>query len=163
MMSKFNVAVAALVGGMLLSPAAMALDLANGSWKGAGDSVKVVVNNEAVTINGKKATRTINNPDFAEWKGAGYTLSFTRSGDEMSGEWSAPHKHGALQQVSSTSTSSAKKLEKKDLMDLTTSQVEAKLKAAGWKEVYPYTEYTLNGQRVKIQYRADHANSVIFQ
>lgn len=118
----------------------MALDLANGSWKGAGDSVKVVVNNKAVTINGKKATRTINNPDFAEWKGAGYTLSFTRGGDEMSGEWSAPHKHGALQQVSTTT--SAKKLEKKDLMDLTTSQVEAKLKAAGWKEVYPYTEYT---------------------
>ncbi|MFP2504032.1 hypothetical protein [Buttiauxella gaviniae] len=163
MMSKFNVAVAALVGGMLLSPAAMALDLANGSWKGAGDSVKVVVNNKAVTINGKKATRTINNPDFAEWKGAGYTLSFTRSGDEMTGEWSASRKHGALQQVSSTSTASAKTLEKKDLMDLTTSQVEAKLKAAGWKEVYPYTEYTLNGQRVKIQYRADHANSVIFQ
>ena len=163
MMSKFNVAVAALVGGMLLSPAAMALDLANGSWKGAGDSVKVVVNNKAVTINGKKATRTINNPDFAEWKGAGYTLSFTRSGDEMTGEWSAAHKHGALQQISSTSTASAKKLEKKDLMDLTTSQVEAKLKAAGWTEVYPYTEYTLNGQRVKIQYRADHANSVIFQ
>lgn len=162
-MSKFNVAVAALVGGMLLSPAAMALDLANGSWKGAGDSVKVVVNNKAVTINGKKATRTINNPDFAEWKGAGYTLSFTRSGDEMTGEWSASRKHGALQQVSSTSTASAKTLEKKDLMDLTTSQVEAKLKAAGWKEVYPYTEYTLNGQRVKIQYRADHANSVIFQ
>lgn len=163
MMSKLNVAVAALVGGMLLSPAAMALDLANGSWKAAGDSVKVVVNNKAVTINGKKATRTINNPDFAEWKGAGYTLSFTRSGDEMTGEWSASHKHGALQQISSTSTASAKKLEKKDLMDLTTSQVEAKLKAAGWKEVYPYTEYTLNGQRVKIQYRADHANSVIFQ
>lgn len=163
MMSKLNVVVAALVGGLVLSPAAMALDLANGNWKGAGEPVNVVVSKNAVTINGKKATRTINNSDFAEWKGAGYTLSFTRSGNEMIAEWAAPHKHGALQLVSGTSTTSAKKLEKKDLMGLSTSAVEAKLKAAGWKEVYPYTEYTLNGQRVKIQYRADYSNSVIFQ
>lgn len=162
-MSKFKLVIAALVGGLVLSPAAMALDLSNGSWKDAGNQVKVVVKQNAVTINGKKATQTINNPDFAEWKGAGYTLSFTRIDNETTGEWSASHKHGALQQVSSTASTSAKKLQKKDLLNLTTSQVEAKLKAAGWEEVYPYTEYTLNGQRVKIQYRADHANSVIFQ
>lgn len=165
MMNKISVIAAALLGGLVLSPAAMALDLSNGNWQGAGAPVKVAVKNNQVTINGKKATRTINNPDFAEWKGAGYTLSFSRTDGEVSAEWAAPHKNGALQQVSSTTatTTAAKKLEKKDLMGLTTSQVESKLKAAGWKEVYPYTEYTLNGQRVKIQYRADHANSVTIQ
>ncbi|HKM97686.1 MAG TPA: hypothetical protein VJY99_13470 [Buttiauxella sp.] len=162
-MNKFNLVVATLVGGLVLSPVAMALDLADGSWKGAGDPVSVVVSANAVTINGKKATQTINNPDFAEWKGAGYTLSFTRNGYETTGEWAKSHKHGALQQADSTSATSAKKLEKKDLMGLSTSAVEAKLKAAGWEEVYPYTEYTLKGQRVKIQYRADYSNSVVFQ
>jgi hypothetical protein len=161
MMSKISVIVAALVGGLVLSPAAMALDLSNGNWQGAGAPVKVAVKNNQVTINGKKATRTINNPDFAEWKGAGYTLSFTRSENQVSAEWAKQHAHGALVQAASTATTSSKQaLKAQDLKGLNTSGVEKKLLAEGWKEVYPYTEYTRDGKRVKIQYRADYVTSV---
>lgn len=164
MMNKSGMIVAALVGGLVLSPAALALDLANGSWKGAGEPVNVTVKNNAVSINGKKATRTINNPDFAEWKGAGYTLSFTRSENQVSAEWGKKRAHGALQQVAGTTaaaTSGSKQaLKAQDLKGLNTSGVEKKLLAEGWKEVYPYTEYTRDGKRVKIQYRADYVSSV---
>lgn len=166
MMNKSGMIVAALVGGLVLSPAALALDLANGSWKAAGEPVNVTVKNNAVSINGKKATRTINNPDFAEWKGAGYTLSFTRSENQVSAEWGKKRAHGALQQVAGTTastTGSKQALKAQDLKGLNTSAVEKKLLAEGWKEVYPYTEYTRDGKRVKIQYRADYVSSVNVQ
>ncbi len=161
MMSKLNTVIAALLGSLALSPVAMALDLSNGSWQGAGDPVKVVVKNNEVTINGKKATRTVNNPDFAEWKGAGYTLSFSRGDSLISAEWAKKHAHGALQPAAYSSEKKA--LTKADLKGLNTSGVEKKLLAEGWKEVYPYTEYTRDGKRVKIQYRADYVSSVTFE
>lgn len=161
MMSKRNATIAVLLGGLVLSPMAMALDLADGNWQGAGDPVKVAVKNNHVSINGKKATRTINNPDFAQWKGTGYTLSFSRSDNLISGEWAKKHAHGALQ--AAASTAEKKTLTKADLMKLNTTGVQNKLQAEGWKEVYPYTEYTRDGKRVKIQYHADYVSSVTFE